>query len=616
MQVLSLAELKVGGRFSAPLFTADGSLVLLAWQEVDAILRRALEAAGVERLYLCPEPEEARALSKRAVREEVDVRDIKPGDRLPSALYAEDGRLLLAEGQRVKENHLALLDRRGIKKVYRKLDEGRRRIARFQRLVAEYTVREVVASEDERHLRVKPIKGDVAASWYRILPHERPPETVGEYQDRHARHLDAIYRLLQAVRVDNTIDVPQVHDLARDVVEDIVADYLYAINLASVALHNDYLADHSLSVAIFSVVLGALIGYPAEALLDSAIAGLLHDVGMCRVPPEVLEKPAPLSPQERATVMRHPDGGLQLMRDLVGLDRHIYFAVYQSHERYGGQGYPRGRKYPYIHDFARVLAVADTYQALVSPRPYRKRYLPYRALEEILALTREKVYDPAIVKVFVSALGLFPVGSWVRLNTGFVARVVDCASDDAARPIVSIVTDRHERRLDRPILLDLSTCRHTRITSAVDEEPYGFDYAAGFHSNGPLLPDLVHRDKDAERWVVPEHLMDWSASFTGSLSDFRLVDVIQLLDLAQKSGVLTVRTGGAEGRMYFSEGQMHKAEFGSHLNEQAVYEMVGLTEGAFSFNQRAVDVERAIQSSNTAVLLEAHRMRDETSRQV
>lgn len=615
MKALSLSDIEAGKRFPAPLFTRDGSLVLLAWQEVDPILYRALSRAGIEQLYLCDTPEEARKLSQKSLREPVDLRDVELGKRLSHALYGEDGRLLLAQGQKVTEGHLALLERRGITRVYRRVEEGRGVVSRLHRLTSEYTLREIVSGDNENCMRIGSSADSMAAGWHRPLPHEREPSDVSAAHSRHIARLEEVFRVLQGVRVDQTVDIPLVHDLARDVVEDVVADHLFSLNLAGIALHNDYLADHSLSVAIVCVALGALVGYPAEVLLDLAIAGLLHDVGMTAVPPELVSKPTRLTPRERAIIERHPEEGLRLIRDIMGLDRHIHFAVYQSHERYGGQGYPKGRKYPFIHDFVRILSIADTYQALITPRPYRKRLLPYRAMEKLLELTRDKYFDPAVMKVFISALGLFPVGSWVRLNTGFIARVVDCAGEDAARPVVSIVTDRTGKRLDKPILLDLSTCRHTKIAGAINEEPYGFDMAAGFHANGPLLPDFMRRDGDEEKWVVPENLMDWSASFAGSLSEFRIGDVIQLLDIAQKSGILSVKTPEGEGKIYLREGQIMKAEYGRHKNEGAVYRLVDAREGTFSFIQKAVDVDRAIEATNTALLLEAFRLKDESTRQ-
>jgi hypothetical protein len=109
--------------------------------------------------------------------------------------------------------------------------------------------------------------------------------------------------------------------------------------------------------------------------------------------------------------------------------------------------------------------------------------------------------------------------------------------------------------------------------------------------------------------------MDWSASFAGSLSEFRIGDVVQLLDIAQKSGVLSVRTSADEGKIYLREGQIMKAEYGQYKNEEAVYRMVDAKEGTFSFIQKAVDVERAIEATNTALLLEAFRLKDESTRQ-
>ncbi|MBN1808864.1 MAG: DUF4388 domain-containing protein [Planctomycetes bacterium] len=616
MQRIKVSDLRPGARFSAPLFGLDGEVILLAYQEIDPVTLRALRGAGVDVLCLCEAPEDAMKLRTGVQHDAVSVADLEPGKRLDCNLYSDNGRILLAAGQRVQQGHLDLFERRNIRYIFRYHSEDSVTARRFRELLRQYTVEQLLEDPGESVLGINRYGSpSIAANWGTLRPNEREPAQIIEAHKVHVERLKTVAGALQVLRQEGRLDIPVFHDLARDIVEDTAVDRLLLLALAGNALHEEYLADHCLGVAIFSVVIAAMAGYAPENLLDIGLGALLHDIGMTALPEEILRQPGPLNPMQREHVQRHPEEGFRILNDLTGLDRHVHAMVFQSHERYEGQGYPRGRRQKLIHEYARILAIADTYQALITPRPYRGGALPLKAMETLLDLTKQRYFDPILMKVFFTAMGLFPVGSWVRLNTGFVARVVQPGGGDYTRPLVSIVFDREGKHLERPILLDLSSCRKTRIKEPVDDEEVGLDIAAGFHSNGPILPGLrPEKQEETERWLVPDELMDWSASFQGSLADIRLIDVIQLLDLAQKNGILIVNGPGKEGRIYFDGGAMVRAEIGDVKDEDAVFSMLGFDNGNFSFVQKSVAVPRTVKMTNTSLLLEALRRHDESAR--
>jgi len=616
VQYVKVSNLIAGSRFYSPLFGLDGEVVLLAYEEVDPLTLKALHGAGVDTLCLCETPEEARKLRASTGHEYVSIESLNPGERLQSSLYSEEGRILLTSGQRIQQGHLDLFKSRGVHTLLKHYSEDSIIVKRFRELLRQFTI-EALMNDDISQILSPSRRGSpsIATNWGTVKPNERAPESVVEAHHIHVERLKTMAVTLQVIRQEGRVDVPVLHDLARAIIEDIASDRLLLLALACNALHSDYLADHSLCVAIFSIVIAAIAGYAPENLLDVGLGALVHDIGMTSLPEELIHKPGPLTQLQRESVKRHPEEGFKILNDLTGMNRHVHSMVFQSHERYEGQGYPLGRKSRLIHEYARILAIADTFQALITPRPYHDKILPVKAMEQLLSLTRERFFDPVLMKVFFTAMGLFPVGSWVRLNTGFTARVVQPGGGDYTRPLVSIIFDREGKHLGRPILLDLASCNRTKIKEAVDDEEVGLDIAAGFHSNGPILPGLkTEKEKETERWIVPDELMNWSASFQGSLAEIHLIDVIQLLDLAQKHGILIVKDPEKEGRIYFDGGAMVRAELGADKDEEAVFQMLGFDKGNFSFVQKAVTVPRTVKMTNTSMLLEALRRHDESAR--
>ena len=191
------------------------------------------------------------------------------------------------------------------------------------------------------------------------------------------------------------------------------------------------------NVSILATKLGMGIGYQREALVGLALAGLLHDVGMLQLPESLLANPGKLSEEDRARIRQHPEFGFQMLSKLGAQYGWLAQVAWQEHERWNGQGYPRGLRGEQIHEYARIIGLADIFDALMNPRPYRNRMLPHEAVRELL-VAEKAAFPNQIIKVLIQQFSLFPLGTMVQLNTGEVGVVTQLNPRYPLRPVVSI----------------------------------------------------------------------------------------------------------------------------------------------------------------------------------
>lgn len=203
---------------------------------------------------------------------------------------------------------------------------------------------------------------------------------------------------------------------------------------------------------------------------------------MSRVHKHILLKSAPLTPSERAEIQKHPVHGVALLEKVRSVaPASAKIALYQTHERSDGGGYPRKRSSQSIHEYAKVIAVADTYAALRSPRPWREAKLPYEAMETVVRGAAERRLDLRAVRGLLQVAGLYPIGSWVQLNTGEIARVIGKqAGDKSDRPQVMTFISAQGLRLEHPRLLDLACVPSLKVVKALPAAAYERDVLMGF----------------------------------------------------------------------------------------------------------------------------------------
>jgi HD-GYP domain-containing protein (c-di-GMP phosphodiesterase class II) len=225
-------------------------------------------------------------------------------------------------------------------------------------------------------------------------------------------------------------------------VELFVTDKNILLNISGTkALTDDHVYSHSLNVCLLSINIAASYGYSREQIEEIGIGALLHDVGMLLIPRAIRLSEKRLGEDEWYEIQKHPIIGLHLLEKVRGLPASVPFIAYQIHERINAKGYPKRRRGVLIHRYAKVVQVADIYEAFTSPRPHRPPYIPYKAMAALITMSRQNLVSQDFVKAFLEYASLFPVGSMVQLNDKRIAKVIGANGSSYAKPVLSILTD-------------------------------------------------------------------------------------------------------------------------------------------------------------------------------
>lgn len=244
----------------------------------------------------------------------------------------------------------------------------------------------------------------------------------------------------------------------RTTVKQMINDLLFSAdilgNLTEIQGYDDYTFHHSVNTTIIALVLGMASGYTEQKLIELGMGVLMHDIGKIKVPEEILNKKTPLTAAEFEEIKKHSTYGFEILRknnDLGLLSAHIAF---QHHERWDGSGYPRGLKGKEIHEFGRLAAIADVYEALTSKRVYRKAIEPNEAYEYVIAQS-DKHFDPQALEVFKKHIAVYPSGSGILLSNGQRGNVVKQNPSFPNRPLVRVF-HQNEEPLAAPIDYNLA----------------------------------------------------------------------------------------------------------------------------------------------------------------
>ena len=209
------------------------------------------------------------------------------------------------------------------------------------------------------------------------------------------------------------------------------------------------LPTHCANVAIFSAKIAMGLRLPLVDTLRVIQAGLVHDIGMARLPERILEKEGPLSEEEREEMERHPSYGAELVRPLGPEYGWLERAIHEEHERYQGQGYPRGLAGDEIDEAAQIIGVADMFEAYSHARSYRSPFTSFEALEKLIAL-RDDLFAPSIIEALADEISVFPLDSYVLLSTGEIGRVIGTNPENLMRPTIEVVWDGAWNPLPEP----------------------------------------------------------------------------------------------------------------------------------------------------------------------
>lgn len=261
-----------------------------------------------------------------------------------------------------------------------------------------------------------------------------------------------VLAMFNEARLGNSLDLSFMIDLVDEIAGSIEREPSALLSVARLKSHDDYTYLHSMAVCGLMISLGKTLGLNEQQLRRAGMGGLLHDVGKAAVPLDILNKPTKLTEEEFNVMRQHPIIGAQILME-ADADEDLLDIALHHHERYDGNGYPHGLKGEQITRFARMAAVCDVYDALTSTRVYRRGWTPAEAMHNMLSWRGH--FDSHLLNSFVRTIGIYPVGSLVRLASGRVALVVKAGEKSLLRPCVHVFWSLHAQREMKPEIVDL-----------------------------------------------------------------------------------------------------------------------------------------------------------------
>ena len=299
----------------------------------------------------------------------------------------------------------------------------------------------------------------------------------------------SVSNLMEAVRRGDKPDV----SLAESAVDPMIASILRnrdaMTSLVSLKVQSDAVYQHSIRVCILSAVLGTRLGLSQRELKTLGMGALLHDTGKMRLETKLVDKAGPLSQEDFEKYKHHPLLGARIFDEAPSIEKQSLLILLQHHERADGSGFPQGLTGDQISRMAKIVMIVDTFDNLTARASAERKQTAYDALSWIRDWGSEG-FDANLIDEFVEALGIYPVGSFVRMNDNRMGIVMSVHHNPSLLPQVWVVFDANQRQLPKPEIIDFADQQATppaAIVAAVLPEKFGFDLPGYAKAHG--LPD-------------------------------------------------------------------------------------------------------------------------------
>jgi putative nucleotidyltransferase with HDIG domain len=260
--------------------------------------------------------------------------------------------------------------------------------------------------------------------------------------------------VLSDVRLGRMVELDRIDPVVERMIQSVLRNAGALSCLGRVKQKDHYTYEHSVNVSVLLINFCHHLGLNRRTTRDAAIGGLLHDVGKVHTPDEILNKPGALTDAEFAIIREHVGHGVDTVSAIAGISDVSLAIVAQHHEHINGKGYPAGLQGEQISQLGQMAAIVDVYEALTSTRPYRSAMEPSQALQRIFSWNQQ--FNNELVQRFIQCVGIYPVGTLVRLESGMVAIVVEANPANLLRPTVRVVLDTRRDLIVTPRDLNLA----------------------------------------------------------------------------------------------------------------------------------------------------------------
>ncbi|MCL2830844.1 MAG: HD-GYP domain-containing protein [Betaproteobacteria bacterium] len=316
----------------------------------------------------------------------------------------------------------------------------------------------------------------------KVLPPPPPPPpqkkaSMREEVDRAAkicaRAHDSVVSMFQEARLGRAVEAGDAMPLVQEISASVMRNSGALISLARLKVADDYTYMHSVAVCALMIALARQLNLSEEETQAAGLAGLMHDVGKMRIPPEILNKPGKLTDPEFEIIKTHPTEGHKMLTASQTLGAATLDVCLHHHEKVDGSGYPGSFPAEKISLFARMGAVCDVYDAVTSNRPYKSGWDPAESLHRMSEWKGH--FDMPIFHAFVRSLGIYPIGSLVRLSSGRIGVVAEQSPKSLLTPKVKIFFSVKSNARIPPETIDLArpNCPE-RIVAREDADQWNF----------------------------------------------------------------------------------------------------------------------------------------------
>lgn len=298
-------------------------------------------------------------------------------------------------------------------------------------------------------------------------------EEGGRARRLHGEANRIVRNLMGDVRLGLQLEVDRLEPLVENMVDSIFRNQDALLPLAHLKSHDSYTFEHSVSVCALMVAFGRGLKLPRETIKEIALGGLVHDVGKAKVPDSILNKPAKLTDDEFTRMKSHVVQGIIILQNTPGIGDQALHVAGQHHERFDGTGYPNRLKGPQISLHGQMAAIVDVYDAISSDRVYHKGMPPSVALKKLLEWSQHH-FDPLLVQSFIRAIGIYPSGTLVRLDSGRLGVVMEQNEGNLLQPVVRVFYHAVKQYYLPPETIDLARAQD-RVVSTESYEKWKID---------------------------------------------------------------------------------------------------------------------------------------------
>jgi len=367
------------------------------------------------------------------------------------------------------------LTKHGINSLYFEPDITPESVAMFFRMIDEAgkndsdpeSLKNCMAGSEIRGIDFERLVAfDMVENTYRLAQETETSTAARNSYDQAAQYLENVEKDILGKK---HIDTNALQSVVSSLISDFLHDKDAIMQVLSIKNYDEYLFHHSINVAIVSLLIAGKLSLEEKMMRAVGVAGLLHDIGKIKIPRELINKPAGLNENEWIIIRRHPIEGAQILMRHENLGELPVLAAMEHHAGYDLSGYPTLKRKEYPHAIARIVSIADVYEAMTANRSYRSaRTIPQAV--KVLLDGAGRQFDPMLLKLFLNAIGVFPPGSTVQLKNGERAIVIEPNEDKPFFPKVRTIGDKISDLNESPLIDTSENPAQYAVVGVADSE--------------------------------------------------------------------------------------------------------------------------------------------------